>query len=87
MLLQGIIFTFIFIFQCSPVAYAWTHWAWDSTGAGKCLNFGLGALIQSVVNIVLDFAIFALPVTQLWNMNLSKKKKLQVMSMFGVGFA
>ncbi|KAK5232368.1 hypothetical protein LTR99_010524 [Exophiala xenobiotica] len=83
-LIHGIIFTFLFIFQCSPISYAWTQW--DGTGHGKCLNFDLGAVLHAATNILLDLLIFALPVTQLWNLNLSRKKKFQVMAMFGVGF-
>jgi len=83
-MIQGIAFTSLFIFQCSPISYAWTQW--DGNGHGKCLNFDLGAVLHAGTNILLDFLIFALPVTQLWNLNLSRKKKFQVISMFGVGF-
>jgi hypothetical protein len=83
-LIHGITFTFLFIFQCSPMPYAWTQW--DGTGHGKCLNFDLGAVLHAATNILLDLLIFALPVTQLWNLNLSRKKKFQVMAMLGVGF-
>ncbi|KAJ9629141.1 hypothetical protein H2204_008930 [Knufia peltigerae] len=83
-LLHGLIFTFLFIFQCSPVSYAWTQW--DGTGKGMCLDFDLGAVLHAITNILLDFLIFALPITQLWKLNLSHKKKIQVLSMFCVGF-
>jgi len=83
-LIQGLIFTFLFIFQCSPVSYAWTQW--DGTGKGKCLNFDVGAVLHAITNILLDFLIFALPISQLWKLNLSQKKKIQVLFMFGVGF-
>ncbi|KAJ9615037.1 hypothetical protein H2200_001111 [Cladophialophora chaetospira] len=83
-ILHGITFTFLFIFQCSPVSYAWTQW--DGSGGGKCLNFDLGAVMHAVTNILLDLLIFALPIWQLWSLSLSKKKKFQVISMFCVGF-
>ncbi|OQV03581.1 hypothetical protein CLAIMM_08606 isoform 1 [Cladophialophora immunda] len=83
-LIQGTTFTFLFIFQCSPISYAWTQW--DGTGHGKCLNFDLGAVMHAITNILLDLLIFALPIWQLWSLSLSKKKKFQVMSMFCVGF-
>ena len=82
--LHGIIFTFLFIFQCSPISYTWTQW--DGTGKGSCLDFDVGAVIHAVSNILLDFLIFALPMSQLWKLNLSRKKKFQVLVMFGVGF-
>ncbi|KAK4938134.1 hypothetical protein LTR10_021374 [Elasticomyces elasticus] len=83
-LLQGTTFLLLFTFQCSPISYAWTEWAGE--GKGKCLNFGLGAVLHAITNILLDFLIFALPVSQLWNLNLSRKKKIQVIAMFCVGF-
>jgi hypothetical protein len=81
---HGILFTFLFLFQCSPIPYAWEQW--DGTGHGKCLNFDVGAVIHALTNIVLDFVIFALPIWQLWSLNLSKKKKIHVVLMFCVGF-
>ncbi|KAI1615002.1 hypothetical protein EDD37DRAFT_400218 [Exophiala viscosa] len=83
-LLHGTTFFFLFIFQCSPINYAWTLWV--GQGQGKCLDFGLGAVLHAVMNIMLDFLIFALPISQLWNLNLSRKKKVQVIAMFCVGF-
>lgn len=59
---------------------------WDGVADGKCLNFDLGAVIHAIINILLDVAIFALPLTQLWGLNLSRKKKIHVMLMFSVGF-
>lgn len=82
--LFGGIFTFLFIFQCSPISYTWMQW--DGVADGTCLNFDLGAVIHAIVNILLDIAIFALPLTQLWGLNLSRKKKIHVMLMFSVGF-
>ncbi|KAK5054548.1 hypothetical protein LTR84_001439 [Exophiala bonariae] len=45
----GIVFTFLFIFQCSPVSYTWMQW--DGEADGKCLNFDLGAVIHAIINI------------------------------------
>ncbi|KPI37839.1 uncharacterized protein AB675_3044 [Cyphellophora attinorum] len=82
--IQGVIFLFLFAFQCSPVAYTWLQW--DGEAEGSCLGFEVGAAIHAIVNIILDFAIFALPMFQLRTLNLSKKKRWQVLLMFAVGF-
>ncbi|KIV93225.1 hypothetical protein, variant 3 [Exophiala mesophila] len=82
--IQGTIFTFLFIFQCSPISYAWT--SWDGESEGKCLNFDVGAVLHSIFNIVLDFIIFFLPMRQMFQLNLSQKKRVQVLLMFAVGF-
>jgi hypothetical protein len=82
--IQGVIFTFLFIFQCSPINYAWLQWSDDARGT--CLNFDIGAFLHAIFNIIYDFLIFALPVFQLKKLNMSKKKRWQVLSMFAVGF-
>ena len=81
---QGAAFTFLFVFQCKPISYAWTQW--DGEAEGTCLNFDLGAFLHAVMNILFDFLIFVLPVVQLRKLNMSKKKRWQVLSMFAVGF-
>jgi hypothetical protein len=79
-----LVFELVTIFQCTPVEGAWTSWDGESF-AGTCLNVNLQAWVAAAVGIVLDVATIALPMPGLWNLNLSLKKKLQVMLMFAVG--
>ncbi|EXF86204.1 CFEM domain-containing protein [Colletotrichum fioriniae PJ7] len=50
------------VFVCSPVSYNWTQW--DGEHQGKCGNVSVMAFINGGVNIVIDFILFILPVTQ-----------------------
>ncbi|GME59358.1 putative integral membrane protein [Neofusicoccum parvum] len=72
----GIVFTFVTLFQCQPVAYFWTRFLGTQ---GKCLNIivviGL-TYFYSAVNALCDFTFGLLPLFMLWNLNMSKRMKL-----------
>ncbi|KAI4596754.1 hypothetical protein KJ359_005096 [Pestalotiopsis sp. 9143b] len=76
-------FEIITIFQCTPIPGAWLEW--DGTYEAACRDVNLQAWVAAAVCIVLDVALIALPMPELWNLNLSLKKKVQVMLMFAVG--
>ncbi|KAH8673438.1 hypothetical protein BX600DRAFT_205209 [Xylariales sp. PMI_506] len=71
------------IFQCTPIDGAWLDW--DGEWDGVCRDVNLQAWVAAAVSIALDIATIILPMPELWKLNLSIKKKLQVMSMFAVG--
>lgn len=77
-------FELITIFQCTPIDGAWLQWDGESFD-GTCRDVNLQAWVAAAVSIILDVATIALPMPGLWNLNLSLKKKIQVMTMFAVG--
>ncbi|KAL4964242.1 uncharacterized protein BDV14DRAFT_209399 [Aspergillus stella-maris] len=77
------IFDFITIFQCSPLEGAW--YRWEQTGEYKCRNINSQGWAAAVVNMALDIIVMALPLRELWNLNLSWRKKAFVMCMFSLG--
>lgn len=77
--------TFSMAFQCKPIRFFWDGWKGDI--AGSCgLDVRLFGFIRGAIEIVLDLAILILPLPVLANLQMSTKKKLQIMSMFCVGF-
>ncbi|KAK7433675.1 CFEM domain-containing protein [Colletotrichum acutatum] len=82
-LMNGIIFIFVGLFQCNPVSLAWTFWTGDATG--KCIDIVYLALAHAGVNIALDVWMLVLPLTQVWGMNLARRKKFAIMFMFSLG--
>jgi hypothetical protein len=81
----GIGNTFAMIFQCMPIHFFWDGWRGET--AGSCgVNVNLFGFVRGGVEIFLDLAILILPLPMLAKLNMSKKKKLQIMSMFCVGF-
>ncbi|KAK2045663.1 hypothetical protein LZ31DRAFT_520436 [Colletotrichum somersetense] len=82
-LLTGLSFLFVSLFRCQPVSLAWTFWTGDA--AGKCIDFTYISLSHAGINIALDLWMLTLPVTQIWSMNLARRKKFAVVAMFSLG--
>lgn len=82
--LYGIIFVLISIFQCTPVPGAWLQW--DGQHDVTCRNINAQAWAGAAINIILDVTTVALPLPELWQLSLSRAKKIQLMFMFSLGF-
>jgi hypothetical protein len=78
-----IVFVLITTFQCRPIKGAWLHW--DGEGHYKCNNINAQGWSAAAINMVLDLIVMALPLRELYHLNLSLRKKLFVMSMFSLG--
>lgn len=78
-----IAFETVTIFQCTPIDGAWRHW--DGEYNATCRNISMQAFGAAIACIVLDVATILLPLPELWRLNLSMQKKLQVMFMFSTG--
>jgi hypothetical protein len=77
--------TFAMVLQCRPIPFFWDGWRGQM--AGKCtVNIRLFGFIRGGIEIVLDLVILTLPLPMLSKLQMSMKKKLQIMSMFCVGF-
>lgn len=79
-LASGFAFIFAIIFQCSPVAGAW-----DRTLSSKCVDVNALAFSNSGVSIAQDLIILFLPVSELAALQMSLRKKLNVLGMFSIG--
>jgi hypothetical protein len=81
----GIANVFAMIFQCTPIPFFWDGWRGEMTG--YCgVDVQLFGFVRGGVEIFLDLAILSMPLPMLAKLNMSPKKKLQIMSMFCVGF-
>jgi hypothetical protein len=78
-----IAFIFSCIFLCSPITFAWTQW--DGEHTGKCNNNNTLSYANASISILLDLVALSLPIPQIWNLQLSLKKKIGVLLMFSVG--
>ena len=67
-------------FQCMPIQKAW-----EFERPGKCINFLSFFIGMQVPNIVLDIVILALPVSAVYHLQMSKKKKISVTAIFLLG--
>ncbi|KAL4970603.1 CFEM domain-containing protein [Aspergillus stella-maris] len=71
------------VFSCTPVSYIW-H-SWDGEHEGSCISHEKVMWTHAITNIVFDVLIIALPMPTLLKLNMSMKKKIGVVIMFGVG--
>ncbi|KAL2817614.1 hypothetical protein BJX63DRAFT_419555 [Aspergillus granulosus] len=78
-----VVFDLISIFQCGPVQGAWLRW--DETGDFKCNNINAQGWSAAAVNMALDIMVMALPLKELYALNLSWRKKAFVICMFSLG--
>ncbi|CAK7211440.1 hypothetical protein SCUCBS95973_001116 [Sporothrix curviconia] len=82
-ILYGVVFMFIGIFQCSPISFYWT--SWDGAHTGHCLNVNAIGWANAAISIALDIWMLAVPLWQLRSLRLHWKKKISVVFMFLVG--
>ena len=80
------IFVFVIVtaFQCIPVRIAWEKW--DGEHTGKCLSLNALGWASASLNIVLDLIVIVLPIRELKNLAISRRRKVGVMLMFLGGF-
>jgi hypothetical protein len=77
--------TFAMMLQCRPIHFFWAGWKGEMVG--KCtVDVRLFGFVRGAIEIVFDLAILSLPLPMLARLQMSTRKKLQIMSMFCVGF-
>ncbi|KAI1074496.1 integral membrane protein [Whalleya microplaca] len=79
--LDGLIFIFVAIFQCSPISDYWT----PSAGPQHCIDERAHLLAASIINTVTDFVVVLLPIKMVLGLNLPKRQRRIIMGLFGVG--
>lgn len=68
------------IFQCIPVRAAWAMGV-----EGKCIHINLLFIAMAGMNVLTDFVLLIAPLPSLWNLQMQKAMKLQLMALFGIG--
>lgn len=52
---------------------------------GECLNEYAVLICASVINVVSDLVILIIPITVIWNLQMSMEKKVRLSALFAVG--
>ncbi|KAI9037982.1 uncharacterized protein KD926_011414 [Aspergillus affinis] len=73
--------TFLFVFICVPVQKLWYPYL-----EGHCINQVGTWIANAVSTIVTDLIILALPLPQIWSLQLRSSEKMAVTLAFGLGF-
>lgn len=82
-LFVGVLFIFLAMFQCTPISFNWTNWTRETQG--KCLNINALVWSNAIVSIALDFWMLALPLYEIFHLQLMWRKKISIAVMFCVG--
>jgi hypothetical protein len=80
LVVHGLIFLFIVLFQCKPVALVYDH-----SLDGTCLDFHSVVFVGSILSIIEDVGAITLPIPLILKLHLKFKKKVQVILMMSVG--
>lgn len=78
----AIVFNFVFLFMCDPIAQQWTIMR-----IGHCMDQILLLKCLIISNLVTDLLIVALPVRCVWRLQMRKTEKFAVLACFGLGLA
>lgn len=73
--------TCVTIFACSPLEKIWN----PLIERGHCLNNNMGVLITCIFNIVSDIIILLLPARSVWRLQIPRRKKIPIVSLFAIG--
>lgn len=80
--LWAVIFNFLFIFLCDPIAQQWTV-----ERVGHCMDQILLLKCLIMTNLVTDLIIVVLPIRSVWALQMRKTEKFAVLACFGLGGA
>lgn len=81
----GIVFVIVGVFQCRPISYYWTQWDDKSSASGRCNDLNAIAWSNATISIVIDIWMLALPLYEVYHLQLSWRRKISVSLMFLVG--
>ncbi|KAI8935591.1 hypothetical protein NX059_008158 [Plenodomus lindquistii] len=73
---------FFIVFQCVPISAAWNTLARIKA---QCVDQHFSVHGPGVVNTLLDIYVFVLPIPTLWNLQMPRRKKIAIMSVFAFG--
>lgn len=69
------------ILSCQPIPYFWDR----DIPNGSCIDLAALAYANSAFAAAQDALLIVLPICMLWSLNMSRKKKMLIAAMFGVG--
>ena len=76
-----LIVMFFDIFQCSP-----REIIWNKLGTtGHCYNIHAIIKATGVFNVILDFGILILPLSSIWKLQMTLRKRLLISGVFAIG--
>lgn len=75
----------VFYFACNPIAASWDP-VLATMPTTTCVNKPAEYLAQAAINIFTDFAVFVLPMSTVWSLQLPFRQRVGVIAVFATGF-
>ncbi|KAK5072263.1 hypothetical protein LTR70_009891 [Exophiala xenobiotica] len=69
---------FLLVFHCVPVTALWPYDWQPESNNHTCLTWGLVYSVNSAVSLFSDLLLYGIPVVMIWNLTLSRKRKVQL---------
>ncbi|KAL6702742.1 hypothetical protein ACN47E_000976 [Coniothyrium glycines] len=82
-ILYGLSFTIVAIFPCRPISFYWTKFGGET--AGQCVDINALVWTNAGIGIILDIWMLALPLYEVFRLQMSWRKRVSVALMFFVG--
>ena len=76
-----VIFTFLSLFECTPV-----HKTWEPQTLGSCISHNRIFLGTAILNILIDFLLLVLPMPMIWRLQLNTGRKVALLGVFAAGY-
>jgi len=73
-------FMCIFLTNCTPISQQW-----DPVPGGYCKKLDIEEFCSVSLNMLIDLMIVALPIRPIWKLQMAKRNKLAILSMFSLG--
>jgi hypothetical protein len=70
-------------FECHPVSLAWMMW--DGLHHGHCIDTVAQVYAAAIINMLLDFTVFLIPIPKVMKLEISTGKKIAATAIFCVG--
>ncbi|KAK3680464.1 CFEM domain-containing protein [Podospora appendiculata] len=83
--MSGVLFVFLQVFQCIPIAVIWEGWKKGGFGWYRCLDINTLAFTTAGFSIAQDIVILVMPLPLLARLNVSRRSKFGIMVMFSLG--
>ncbi|KAK3387575.1 CFEM domain-containing protein [Podospora didyma] len=82
---SGIMFVFLQIFQCIPIPFIWEGWKGGVFGPYRRLDISALAFTTAGFSIAQDIVILIMPLPLLARLNVSRRSRCGIMVMFSLG--
>lgn len=83
--LTGVALLIALTFQCTPVSGYWLNWSLPADQQSSCIDSYAVLYAGSGLSIFQNILILILPISTLWRLELSSRRKINVLLMFSMG--